>query len=183
MPTLHLVRHGAASAGWDTDPDPGLSPHGHEQAAAMAAELAHLGPLPVYVSPLRRCRETAVPLLEKWGVEPVIEPRVSELRAPEGHDLQTRTVWLRGLMQGTWAEGAPELDPWRDDLVGCILAIPHDAVVVTHFIGINVVVGRATGDDRVVCRHVDNCSITVVDTDGGALRLLDAGSEADTEVL
>ena len=48
----------------------------------MAEVLAPLGPLPVVVSPLRRTRETAAPLLARWSVEPVVEPAVGELTAP-----------------------------------------------------------------------------------------------------
>jgi hypothetical protein len=32
---LHLVRHGRAAAGWDTDPDPGLDDIGRRQAVVF----------------------------------------------------------------------------------------------------------------------------------------------------
>jgi broad specificity phosphatase PhoE len=183
MPRLHLVRHGEAAAGWGDDLDPGLSDRGRAQAEAMAAELAPFGPLPVLVSPLRRCRETAEPLLARWQVKPTVEPRVSELPSPPGSTLESRTQWLRALMSGTWADGAPELDGWRRDVISCLVALDADTVVVTHFIAINVIVGCATDDDRVVCQRLANCSVTVVDVDGGALRLVHTGAEASTEVL
>lgn len=183
MPRLLLVRHGEAAAGWGDDLDPGLSDRGRAQAEAMAAAVASLGPLRVLVSPLRRCRETAEPLLALWQAEPTVEPRVAELPSPPGSTLQSRTDWLRALMSSTWAEGAPELESWRRDVISCLVALDTDTVVVTHFIAINVVVGAATDDDRVVCEHLDNCSVTVVDVDGGALRLVQAGDKAITEVL
>ena len=183
MPRLHLVRHGEAASGWGDDLDPGLSARGRGQAEAMATELSSLGPQPVLVSPLRRCRETAEPLLALWHAQPTVEPRVAELPSPPGSTLASRTEWLRGLMAGTWADGAPELDGWRGDVISCLVALDTDAVVVSHFIAINVVVGAATDDDRVVCQRLDNCSVTVVDVDGGALRLVHTGAEASSEVL
>lgn len=183
MPRLHLVRHGEAAAGWDADRDPGLSPLGRAQARAVAASLSPLGPLPVLASPLRRCLETAEPLVACWGVELAVEPRVAEIPSPSV-DLGARSAWLRDLMRGTWTAAAPELDSWREELVGCLLEVATDAVVFTHFIAINVVVGRALRDDRVVCRRVENCSITVLDVSAsGELRLLGAGAESETEVL
>lgn len=184
MTLLHLVRHGEAAAGWDSDLDPGLSSVGRAQAEAVAATLAQLGPLPVLASPLRRCRESAAPLLARWGVDARLEPRVAEIPSPGGTDLEARTLWLRDLMRGTWSAGAPELDPWREQLVECLLDVGTEAVVFTHFIAINVIIGRATRDDRVVCRHLGNCSVTLVEAGiGGDLRLLESGVETATEVL
>ena len=59
---LYLVRHGKAAAGFGEARDPGLDPVGHQQAAAMAAALAPLGPTPLVVSAMRRTRETAAAL-------------------------------------------------------------------------------------------------------------------------
>jgi broad specificity phosphatase PhoE len=178
---LHLVRHGEASAGWDADPDPGLSPLGVEQAAAVVARLAPLGPLPVFVSPLRRTRETAAPLTAVWGVEPTVEPRVAEIVSPTD-DLAARTEWLRGVMATTWTAVA-DLASWRDDVVGALLAIESDAVVVTHFVAINVAVGRATDDDRVLCSMPGNGSVTTFESDGSTLRLVELGESVSAPVV
>jgi hypothetical protein len=55
-------------------------------------------------------------------------------------------------------------------------------VVHSHFIAINVVVGAALGDDRVVCFAPDNCSWTVVDVTGDSISLVTLGEQATTEV-
>jgi hypothetical protein len=52
--------------------------------------------------------------------------------------------------------------------------------VFSHFIAINAVIGACVGDDRVVIRRLDNTSVTVVETGGGMMRLIEAGHEADT---
>ena len=175
MTRLVLVRHGRPDGTWGRDPDPGLDAVGHDQARAAADALAPLGPLPVVVSPLRRTRETAAPLLARWSVVPVVEPAVGELTAPVDPDPDHAT-WLRTLMAGTGAEHAAVMDPFRARVLGAIRALRTDTVVVTHFLAINAVVGAATADDRVVCFTPTHCARTVVDLDDrGALRVVELG--------
>lgn len=180
---LVLVRHGEAAGGFGDDPDPGLSPAGHAQAAAMADALAPTGPLPIVVSPLRRTRETAAPLTARWGVEARIEPRVGEVVAPaSAAGLPARAEWLRTALGASWPDLPDEVRAWRSSLLAALRAIPTDSVVVTHFVGINVAVGEATGDDRVMCFRPDHCSRTLLRVRGDELTLLSAGGTADTEV-
>ena len=51
---------------------------------------------------------------------------------------------------------------------------------MSHFIAINAVIGACVGDDSLVIRSLDNCSITTVESTPAGLVLLDAGHEADT---
>lgn len=182
MTRLYLVRHGKASGGWDTDPDPGLDRIGREQAAEACARLAPLGPLPIVTSPLRRCQETAAPLAAAWGVVPDIRPAVAEIPTPAGMAMGERTPWLRRAMQGTWTDLGDRFTAYRDGVTAELCGLAQDTVVVSHFIAINVVIGAAIGDDRLVIRAVDNCSITVVDVTDGGLHLVEDGREADTFV-
>jgi broad specificity phosphatase PhoE len=179
---LRLVRHGRAAAGWGDDPDPGLDDVGRAQADAMAAALAPLGPLPVVVSPLRRTRETAAALERRWGVVATVHPGVGEIESPST-DLTEREAWLRTVMQGSWSD-APDLDRWRRSVIDAFASITTDSVVVTHFVAINVVVGHAIADDRVVCFVPDNCSQTVIDVDGDRFTAVELGNQvATTRVL
>ncbi len=180
MTRLHLIRHGRAAAGWNTDPDPGLDGLGLQQATAVAASLSQLGPLPVLSSPLRRCRETAAVLAELWQVEPQIEPSVAEIPSPLGVAMVDRVDWLREAMLGTWGELGPRYVAYRDQVVTFLAGLDSDSVVFSHFIAINAVIGVALGDDRLVVRSLDNCSVTVVDVVDGALQLVESGHEADT---
>ena len=181
MPRLILVRHGEAAAGWNQDRDPGLSEEGHRQAAEAAAVLAPLGPMPIVVSPLRRTRETAAPLEKAWGVTATVDPGVGEIVSPI-EDLEERTTWLRGFMAGPWAAAGPDHVTWRQTVLDTLTAIPHDAVVVTHFIAINAAVGAAAGDERVVNFMAGNCSRTTLDVVDGALSVVELGGEAITVV-
>lgn len=185
MPRLYLVRHGRAAAGWNVDPDPMLDDLGRRQAVEVAEALRTVGPLPVLSSPLRRCQETSQPLAGAWGVEVAVEPRVAEIPSPEGHTLETRIDWLRQAMAGTWSQvivsDGQRYADYRKNLLAALAEIDSDAVVFSHFIAINVVIGAATADDRMVIASLDNCSVTTVDTDGrGGFSIDGIGREADT---
>ncbi|MGZ7011434.1 MAG: histidine phosphatase family protein [Ilumatobacteraceae bacterium] len=147
---------------------------------AVAARLNQLGPLRVLSSPLRRCRETAAVLAELWQVEPQIEPCVAEIPSPVGVAMADRVEWLREAMVGTWGELGPRYVVYRDQVVSFLGGLDRDSVVFSHFIAINAVIGVALGDDRLVVRSLDNCSVTVVDVVDGALQLVESGHEADT---
>jgi broad specificity phosphatase PhoE len=180
MARIHLVRHGRAAAGWDRDPDPPLDAIGETQARRVAERLAPLGGLAIVTSPLRRCRETAAPLAERWGVPPVVETAVAEIPSPVGVAMAERVDWLRQAMAGAWRDLDGRYTAFRDGVVGYVAGLADDTVVFSHFIAINALIGACVGDDRVVIRRLDNTSVTVVETDGGMMRLIEAGHEADT---
>ena len=181
MAKVYMVRHGKAAAGFDGHADPGLDDLGRAQAEATAALLADLGPLPIYSSPLARARETAVPLAERWQSEVIIEPRVAEIPSPT-EDLAERSAWLRQAMAGSWSTLDDSLQTWRRELIDCVTAMPEDSVVFCHFIAINVAVGGAENDDRMVIFSPDNGSVTTLANDGGTLRVLELGRTAVTHV-
>ena len=181
MAKLYLVRHGQAVSGWGLEKDPGLSDLGRAQANAAAQALAPLGPLPIITSPRTRTRETSRPLAEIWQTEAAIEPGVGEIRFP----LETaadRVHWLAEIMDDRWSNLDGDLLHWRREVIQTLVAIDADAIVFTHYIAINVAVGHATGDDRVVCFRPDNCSITVLENSKDSLRLLELGAQAVTKV-
>ena len=176
MARLFLVRHGHAAAGFGESLDPSLDATGREQAEKVAQALAPLGPLPIVSSPLARARETAAPLARVWRREPVIEQAVSEIPSPAG-DLAARATWLRGLMDGIWRDASPSLVRWRANAIAALAARDGDAVIFSHYIAINVAVGAALCDDRVVVFSPGNCSVTIMETSGSALRLIEKGAE------
>lgn len=177
---VYLVRHGRAAAGWDTDADPGLDDLGRLQAREVADDLEALGPLAVVTSPLRRCRETSAPLVERWSTIARVEPAVAEIPSPDGVAMQDRVDWLRRGMAGTWTDLGPRYVAFRDGVAVAVAALPAHTVVFSHFVAINAAIGAALGDDRLVIRSLDNGSVTVIDVVAGALRLVEGGREADT---
>ena len=183
MPTVFMVRHGRAAAGFDSHRDPGLDAVGRQQAEATAATLADALPTPIAIvsSPLARARETAMPLARRWNIEPAIEPRIAEIPSPVD-DLRERAAWLRGVMAGPWSALPPDLLHWRQQMIDCVLGFEQDTVAFCHFIAINVIVGAATEDERLIVFRPDNGSVTRFSTDGGQLALVELGREARTEV-
>lgn len=189
MARLYLIRHGRPSSTWGGhDDDPGLDDAGRAQAeAARDWLLSRPGderPSRVVSSPLRRCRETAQPTAEALGVTAEIDVSVGEIPTPRALTPEQRGPWLRASMQGTWAaiEGDLDYDAWRGEIVRSLLARGNTAVF-SHYVAINAVVSRLTGVDSVLAFRPDHCSITVLDTDGVTLRLVEQGAEATTAVL
>ena len=184
MPTILLVRHGQAAAGFGSHRDPGLDDVGRAQAEATAEELAARfeAPVPIYSSPLKRARETAAPLARRWGSEVVIEPRVAEIPSPT-EDLRERARWLQGVMAGKWTELPEELLRWRQEMIDCVLGFETDAVVFCHFIAINVVVGAAAGAEELILFRPDNGSVTDIATNERNLESLNLGDEQATRVI
>ena len=181
MTSIYLVRHGHAASAWGLEKDPGLDDLGRSQAQAAARQLAPLGPLTIISSPRARARETARPLAELWQIEPAIEERVGEIGFPSETPAD-RVRWLKEVMVDQWPNLDTDLQQWRREVIAALLAIETDTVVFTHYIAINAAVSHATGDERVVSFSPDNASITIMETNGNKLCLVEHGVEADTRV-
>jgi broad specificity phosphatase PhoE len=183
MARLILVRHGESAKAYGRDADPGLSPLGTAQAESLAEALAPLGPVALLTSPMRRTQETAAPLAARWDVPVVIEQRVTEIQAPTD-DLDGRQAWIARILPARWSDLDVGLQRWADAVVDFLLGVGSDAVIVSHFVAINIAIGRAIGDDRVMAMRLGNCSRTVIGTDDGVLSLLEPPTAlAVTEVL
>lgn len=189
MPRLYLIRHGKPAATWGGhDDDPGLDETGRQQAAAARDLLLGLPdghrPRLVVSSPLARCRETAEPTARALGVDVEIDPGVGEIPTPASLAAADRGEWLRQAFQGAWGEitGDLDYDAWRRQVAQALHA-RGDTAVFSHFVAINAVVSLLTGEDRVVSFRPDHTSITVLETDGKTLTLVEKGREASTGVL
>lgn len=181
MARIYIVRHGHAAAGFAEAVDPELDALGREQAERVAAQLAPLGSLPILTSPLMRARQTAEPLAVRWRCSPTIEDAIGEIPSPS-NDLAERAVWLGEVVTGTWQDAGPELVTWRKRLLAAITAGQSDTVLFSHYVAINAVVGEAINDSRLVVFSPDNCSVTIVETAAGGLRLVQMGAAALTRV-
>jgi broad specificity phosphatase PhoE len=172
-----MVRHGRAAASFGEALDPGLGELGRAQAEQVAAELAALGPLPIISSPLARARETAEPLARHWKCEAAIETAVAEVPS-SSHNLDERVQWLGKFLASSWRNLTPSLAQWREEAIAALVTLGEDTVIFSHFVVINVAMGAALGDDRVTVFSPANCSVTIFETDGEKLTLIERGKEA-----
>jgi broad specificity phosphatase PhoE len=181
MALIYIVRHGKAAASFTDDIDPGLDPSGVTQAQLSCAALQKHLPLVIKSSPLKRARETALPLLASTGQVVEIESRLAEIPSP-GISLQDRGPWLQQIMAGQWSQQTQALRDWRQGLIHALLSVDTDTAIFSHYVAINTAVGAATDDDQVMIFRPDNGSITILETDGKSLKLVQRGAEADTKV-
>jgi broad specificity phosphatase PhoE len=180
-PRLYLIRHGQPSAGFADAVDPGLNETGHAQAQTVATELATLGPLPLVTSPLKRAQETAIPFEKQWSVTAQVEPCIAEIPSPS-ENLQERTAWLVRVLPGRWSDLPSAYLAWREQLVNFLIMRQTSTVLTTHFIAINVAVGTATADDRLVCFEPDHCSCTILEVVDGTLSVVSLGHQRTTQI-
>ena len=181
MPIVYFVRHGEAAAGFGAHRDPQLSSRGVLQAEETAKKLASMKPIPLISSPLRRAQETADALAKLWKSSVTIEARIAEIPSPI-EDLTDRTTWLAKVMAGSWSDLPPDLQIWRQALLDCVVSVPSDCVMFSHFVAINLLVGAANDNPAMVSFRPGNASITKFESDGSRLTVLELGDEASTHV-
>jgi len=189
MPRLYLIRHGKPASTWgDADEDPGLDETGRAQAEAardwLLSRPAGERPERVVSSPLKRCRETAQPTADALGVKVEIDPLVGEIPTPAALHPTERSSWLRQVFQGTWGEieGDLDYDAWRREIAASLVARGGTAVF-SHYVATNAVVSELLGVPQVLAFRPGHASITVLETDGVTLTLVEKGREATTGVL
>ncbi len=179
---IFLVRHGEAAAAWSESSDPGLSELGARQARDVAAALRDRLDLRARLisSPLARALETAQPLADVLSLGVEINDAFREIPAPV--PLSQRRDWLRQFMQQTWDNQASTLCDWRDRVMEQLLGLRQPAVVFTHFLVINAVVGQIEGRAETLCFWPDNASITSLRRRGDTLELVELGRQMQTVV-
>ena len=160
---LLLIRHGLPEkiVGADGPADPPLTTEGQDQAARLAAWLAHERVDHILSSTLRRARETAAPVGAQLSREVEIVHGLSEFDAdadsyiPIEELRATRDPRFFALIEGRWDELGSSVDPASfGDLVhgtleGIVERFPSQRVaVVCHGGVINLYLGRLLGVER-----------------------------------
>jgi probable phosphoglycerate mutase len=190
---VYLVRHGESAPLREGEPqplvgghgDPPLDPVGHEQALLVAGRLARLPLSGIYVSTLQRTAQTAAPLAEKTGIEPMVEPDLREMflgeweggiyrvRAAENHP-----DWQRMEREQTWdvipgVEKSVDFARRVGGAVGRIAARHADqrVAVFAHGGVIGMLTAIATGGRMFAFAASDNASITHLVIRGDEWRL------------
>jgi probable phosphoglycerate mutase len=178
-----LVRHGASANAMPGAPfplidgrgDPPLSDAGRDQARAVAEYLAHEDIARLFVTPLRRTRETAAPLAEAAGLEPTIVENLAEVRLGEweGGEYRVRVADRDPIIRRVFTEERWDLIPGaespeslaervRDGILEVVAATGPEAlaVAVAHGGVIGEACRQATGSRPFAFVHSDNCSVS-----------------------
>lgn len=158
---LLLIRHALPER---IDPgngpaDPRLAPEGELQARALADWLEPESPDALYTSPLLRARETAAPLAEATGHEPVVDERVSEFDREfdfyipmEEMKAENHPHW-QAMSEGRFEDFPTDIAGFGRAVVEAVdsIAANHPGqkvAVVCHGGVINAYTGRVLGTDR-----------------------------------
>jgi 2,3-bisphosphoglycerate-dependent phosphoglycerate mutase len=163
---LLLIRHGeTARVESETGlADPELTPHGRHQAVLLAdwllanERLDHL-----VVSPLRRARQTAAPLAQRFSMDPEVVQELAEFDAnssryiPMEEMKATRDPRLLAMVEGRWDDFDAEVDPerFRRTILAAFgtLTDAHpgrNVAVVCHGAVINAYLGDVIGTPRLL---------------------------------
>jgi len=129
---------------------------------------------------MARARETAEPLADLLLKPAEVVPAFSEIPAPV--PLAQRQGWLREFMSQRWEEQGGEVLIWRDCALSHLQTLTVPAVVFTHFLIINAVVGTILGKTETLSFWPDNGSITHLRRYGTQLHLAALGAEMQTVV-
>ena len=184
--TLVLVRHGhtadntpgrgARLLGWTDAP---LSEQGREQVMQLTRRLAAEPPDALYASPLRRARETALPLAVALGLPLWTRTGLREIHCGALDGLPVAQVrrdhpalWRRNMAQADDGFSWPEGESYRDFRARCLRTIRRIAAahsgqrvaVVTHAGVITQVLGalHGTAPAQWEAFRAGNASLTVV---------------------
>ena len=191
MPKIVLIRHAHSTANAagvlsGQMPNVHLSKSGQEQAERLAERLGKLTISQVQVSPMDRCTETLAPWLAKYGknVTVLTEPNLIEVDYGKwsGKKLSTlsRAKLWRKVQGQPSAVTFPEGESLAQMQVRAMKTV-HDffasdlelTIMVSHGDVIKAIVASSMGmhlDDfqRIV---IDPASITILESNGGAIRL------------
>ena len=115
-----------------------------------------------------------------WQVDVRIDESFREL--PSLVSFEERAVGLKKVMRRTWDEVDDALIEWREAAWRSITSLNVDTVIFSHFMVINAIVGRLTGDERLVSFEPDYVSVTQLVGPGDGLELAALGEELETFV-
>lgn len=181
---LYLIRHGEVEERYHrvfggSQIDMGLSPAGRAQGEAVERWLDGVGLDAVYMSPMRRVRETVEPLLRRTGMDPVVLPDLREVDFGGWTGLRWEEVqekfgvsafdWLE-VLDGSGIPGGESAAALVARVGPCLLRIleenPHRRVAVACHGGIiRVILAMLLGQRlaNMAHFHIEYGSVTVVE--------------------
>ena len=192
---LLLIRHGQVDFGSrlfrDTPRgpqwDPPLDETGREQARRLAVRLASMDrPAGVFVSPLRRCVETAQPFLDRASLDATADEDIAEVHIGgwegvrfEDLLLNDEVIRRRFHEQEAMFDLAPGGETGQELRARVVPAVERliepiergNVVIITHGGVINAYLGHVMGLPQPMFFLPENSSVNTVEVDGGSRRI------------
>jgi probable phosphoglycerate mutase len=186
---VYLLRHGDATpeAGGFVTPsydDQPLNTRGRQQAEALTRRLAEVEFAALYSSPLKRCRQTALPLVERKAIPLILVPSLREVVHSAGGQSEPDAISIdspRGILDGGMRVGAyamlhgsfdglPGAEPRaqfrarvRESIDG--LATAHGGQRIALFVHggvINVYAAETLGLERDFFMPIANAAVSII---------------------
>ena len=192
---LLLIRHGQVDFGskdfrdtargpqWD----PPLDETGREQARRLAVRLASMDrPEGVFISPLRRCAETAEPFLDRASLDATVDEDLAEVHIGEWEGVRFEDLLLNDEVirrrfhdQEAMFDLAPGGETGEELRARVVPAVERliepiergNVVIITHGGVINAYLGHVMGLPQPMFFLPENSSVNTVEVDGGARRV------------
>jgi probable phosphomutase (TIGR03848 family) len=186
MTTLILLRHGRSTSNRSgtlagRTPGVALDDTGRAQAEKVVERLAPVPLAAIVTSPMQRCRETVAPLAAARGLEPVVEPGISEVDYGDWTGREIKDLAKEELWKVVQAHPSAAVFPGGEGLAAmqarCVAAIRAQErriaeefgptavwVACSHGDPIKSVVADALAShlDNFQRIMVDNCSMSVI---------------------
>jgi broad specificity phosphatase PhoE len=182
MTDIWLVRHGEAAAGFGEDIDPGLSPLGHQQAETAEKLLTPVVPEGAILlsSPKRRALETGGPFAGSRGQDLLSDSCFIELPSPG--NLDERHAWIQQVLRAQWNDLPESVSVWRAEIFRALQACTGPTVIFTHFLVINSVESKISGDNTVLQCLPGNGSVHHLRINGDDWRWMSRGEMLESVI-
>jgi 2,3-bisphosphoglycerate-dependent phosphoglycerate mutase len=179
-----LIRHGSAQHSTPDQPlaliegqsDPDLTELGRDQALAVADRMASTETQGIFVTPLRRTQQTARPLAERLGIEPVVltdlrEVYLGDWEGQLNHRTSSGDELTRELFTAERWDVIPNAEPMEDfservrrgmDTLVEAAGPDHRTVAIVHGGVISEACSQVTGASPFAFLYAENGSLTRV---------------------
>ena len=177
-----LVRHGEASAGWATHPDPGLSKEGRLQAKITGNDLIDkVSSYKLCSSPKKRALET-MEIINHENRYPVeVNSRFIEIPS-DNIDKNKKNDWLGYIFTCPTDELPNSVKKWRNNLVNWLQNVEGNYIIPSHFMVINALISYILDNNVISYFHPDYASRTEIFIKNGELVQLILGDDKKTTI-
>ena len=177
-----LVRHGEASAGWASHPDPGLSNKGRLQAKNTGKGLIDLiSHYQLCSSPKKRALET-MEIINNENRYPIkIDSHFIEIPSKNIHK-DKKNDWLINIFASPIEELPDAVKEWRNNLIHWLQNAEGNFIITTHFMVINVLISSIINNNVISYFHPDYASRTEIFLKNGNLEQIILGDDKKTVI-